>query len=223
MRNPSRIAWLATAAALGQAAFIGAWFVLGLIEGHGYSPAEDNISDLGAPTAHHVGWWLTAGAVSGVATIAFALWALRPALDLPGKRAAAGAWLVAISLPAIDNVGDTFFRLDCRAADAGCTAARSMASWHGKAHGIVFVVALLPTLVAPFALAHRMKELPAWRDLVRPARGYGVVFVAGVVLAIVTTGSGVQGWTQRFLTTLVPLGVVALALRVRRLARMPGP
>jgi len=74
--------------------------------------------------------------------------ALRPALAMPGRREAIGPWFLALSLPAIDNVSDAFFRLDCRASDAGC--AEASMSWHAQVHGIVgtlvtgiaFVIAL---------------------------------------------------------------------------------
>ena len=50
-----RLAWAAIAA---EVVFVAGWLVLGAIEGHGYSPGRHDISDLGAPTAHHV--WLNA-------------------------------------------------------------------------------------------------------------------------------------------------------------------
>ena len=50
-----RLAWAAIAA---QVVFVAGWLVLGAIEGHGYSTGRHDISDLGAPTAHHV--WLNA-------------------------------------------------------------------------------------------------------------------------------------------------------------------
>src|SRR6185295_1007568 len=96
--------------------------------------------------------------VSGVLTMAFAVGALRPALGIAG-------WLVAVSLPALDNLGDVFFRLDCRAADAGCSASQATASWHGKMHIAVFLIAAIPTLIAPFVLSRRMAAVDGWRDL----------------------------------------------------------
>jgi len=48
-----------------------------------------------------------------------------------------------------------------------------------------------------------------------------VTFAAYVVLQANDTGG--QGWAQRVGAVLVPLGVVALALRVRRLALAEEP
>jgi hypothetical protein len=217
-RDGGRTARLADAAIAAQALFIGGWLVLGQLEGNGYSAGRHDISDLGALTARHPAAWLAVLGIAGALTMAFAIGALRPALTVAGRPRPVSPWLVALSLPALDNLGDVFFRLDCRAADAGCSASDAAASWHGKAHLIVFAVAVIPTLIAPFALAHRMKLLDQWQDLVGLARIFGVLLLVGIVVNAVTTGMGVQGWTQRGLIVFVCAGVAALAVRVRRLA-----
>lgn len=88
---------------------------------------------------------------------------------------------------------------------------------------IVFLISLVPTLAAPFALAHRMKLLPDWRDLARPAQALGVLAVIGFVASFPLQGTGGQGWSQRVVAVLLPLDVVALAVRVLRLARSTPP
>src|SRR4051812_14141702 len=148
---------LAKAAIAAQILFVGGCLVAGTIEGHGYSPGRDDISDLGAMTAHHPGLFLSTLAISGLVTIAFALGPLRSSLALPGRRVALGAVLTALSLPAVGNTTDTLFRLDCRAADSGCSMSVATTSWHGKLHIAIFIVAALATLVAPFVLARRMR------------------------------------------------------------------
>ena len=215
----TRTIWLARGAIFAQALFVASWFLLGFFEGHGYSAAAHDISDLGALTAHHASFLRAALGISGLLTIAFAVFALRPALLVPGRGEPVGAWLVAVSLPALDNLGDAFFRLDCRAADAGCTFAHSTASWHAQLHVIIFLVAAVPTIAAPFALAHRMKLLPAWTDLAHPARVFGVVTVVCFAGGLALSGTDQQGSAQRVLAVLVPLGIVALAGRVSRIAR----
>jgi hypothetical protein len=124
---------------------------------------------------------------------------------------------VALSLTGLDNLSGAFFRIDCRAADAGCTASRMLASWHAHVHVAAFVVAGLATAVAPFVLASRMKHLDGWRDLVRAARIFGVLTIVALVVSGVTTGTPVQGWTQRAAAVLVAFGVAALAARAFRL------
>ncbi|MBV9932719.1 MAG: DUF998 domain-containing protein [Actinobacteria bacterium] len=214
---------LAVGAVAAQVLFIGGVFVIGAIEGHGYRPGRHDVSDLGALTAHHAAVWQAVVAISGALTIAFAIGALRPALTRANLGPALSAWLVALSLPALDNLGDTFFRLDCRMADAGCTSAAATTSWHAKMHVIVFFVALLPTLVAPFALARRMARLDDWRELARPARIFGLAVVATLALTVVTSGSDVQGWTQRLAIVTVCTGIAALAAQVIRRSATPQP
>jgi hypothetical protein len=127
-----------------------------------------------------------------------------------------GAVLVAASLPAFDTLTDTFFRLDCRAADAGCSASQATTSWHGKAHILAFVIAALATAVAPFLLARRMQLLDAWRDLARPTRIFGVVFIAAIVVTSALTNSSVGGWAQRVVIFYTCGGVFVLAWRTLR-------
>ncbi len=211
----ARLAWGAIAA---QVLFTLGWLALGVIEGHGYSAISDDISDLSSLTAHAAGIMRVVCGVSGALTIAFAIWALRPALAIPGRPTPISAWLVAASLPALDNLSDAFFRLDCRAADAACPASVAAASWHGTMHVVVGTVAGLATIAAPFALSFRMRKIEAWRDLARPALVFGGVVVLGVLAYSALEGSG-GGWTQRLLAVIVCSGIVVLAVRVLRLAR----
>jgi hypothetical protein len=124
--------------------------------------------------------------------------------------------LIAGSLPAFDTLTDTFFRLECRAADAGSSASRATTSWHGKAHILAFVIAALATAVAPFLLARRLQLLDAWRDLARPTRIFGVVFVAAIVVTSALTNSSVGGWAQRIVIFYTCGGVFVLAWRTLR-------
>jgi hypothetical protein len=213
-----RIEILAWAAVVGQIVFLTGWLVLGALEGHGYSPGRDDISDLGAPTAQHVAWNSLSLGISAILSAAFAIGALAPALRVPGKRAAVGAWLVALSLVSLDNLSDVFFHVDCRAADAGCTPDQAFASWHGKIHLIVFVVAAVATVAAPFALAYRMRIVDGWKDLARPTRVFGAVLVVGLIVNLVLADGPIQGWAQRGLCLFVVFGIVSLARRVLRLA-----
>lgn len=144
------------------------WLIVGAIEGDGYSPARHDISDLGAVTASHPWVMTVAQEIAGVLVVASALWALRPSLALPNRRDALGVWLLAGSLIALDNIGDFFLRLDCRAADAGCTMAKAIASVHGTLHIVIALVAAAMTIAAPFVLARRCDfylDGATWHDL----------------------------------------------------------
>jgi hypothetical membrane protein len=216
--NTSRSILVARAAIAGQLVFVGGWAILGLVEGHGYAPGRHDISDLGALTAHYATLDRLTLLVSGVATIAFAL-SLRAHLG----RA---AWLVGLSLPGLDNLSDVLFRVDCRAADAGCGVAEATASWHGKVHIAAFAVAAIATLIAPFVLARRMRRTQGWDDLARPTRYFGGLVVAAMAAILATSGTALQGWSQRGAAVLVVSGVVLLAWRVVRLeteATRPDP
>ncbi len=209
---------LAIAAIAGQLLFVGGWLIGGALEGHGYAAGRHDISDLTALTAHHATFNRGTLLVSGLLTAAFALWALRPSLTVPGRGPAVSAVLVAVSLPALDNLSDAFFRLDCRAADVGCTSSVAASSWHGTIHVVVFLVVAIPTLVAPFALSRRMRAVEGWSDLARPARVFGMGLVVVFIATAASQGSSAQGWTQRFAATLAAFGVTVLAVRVLRLA-----
>ena len=125
---------LAVYAIAGQVAFTLGWIVTEAIEGHGYSAALHDISYLGARTAHYA-WIMFTGQALAASTLAlFAVLVLRPALAIPGRRGALGPWLLLLSLMVLDNFSDIFFRLDCRAADAGCTEAVRTASTGAQIH-----------------------------------------------------------------------------------------
>jgi hypothetical membrane protein len=194
------------------------WIVAGALQTGGYSLARHDVSDLGALTAQDPYVILIAGGIAGVLTILFALFALRPALAVPGRGTAIGAWLLAASLMGLDNVSDLFFRLDCRAADAGCTASVASASWHGKLHVAVAVVSVFATIAVPFVLASRMRRVEGWQDLVVPAITFGVVFLM-VLLAYAATESKMGGgYLQRIAIVLLSVAIATVALRVRSLA-----
>jgi hypothetical protein len=212
---------LAAAVIAAQLLFIGGWLVLGSVEGHGYSAARHDISDLGALTAHHATASRLTEGIAGFVTVAFALLALRPSLRSAGRAGGAGAWLVALSLPGLDSLSDAFFRLDCRAADAGCTAGDAFASWHGKAHLISFAISALATVAAPFVLSRAMRRVDGWRDLAGPARAFGILTILLLAASGATTGTAVQGWTQRVAAVIVTSSAALLGLRVLRLNSRP--
>jgi hypothetical protein len=209
--------WLAWGAIAAQVVFTGGWLLGDALQDAPYAAARDPISDLGALTAQHAWVILTAQGVAGLLTIAFAIGALRPSLAVAGRRAAVGPWLVAGSVLGLDNLSDAFFRLDCRAADPGC-ATLSIASWHAEIHDAVAVVSVALAVLAPFALARRMRQAAAWRDRAWAALAFGVLFGALVAGYLVLAGAGGEGYAQRALVIVGSLGVVLLALRVRMLA-----
>lgn len=210
LHHDRRTALLAAAAIAAQLVFIAGWIVAGLLEGHGYSSAEHDISDLGALTAHHAWIMQVTGAIAGGVTVLFAIVGLR-------QWFGGAAWLVALSLLGLDNLSDVFFRLDCRAADAGCSTGDAISSWHAQIHLAAFGVAAIATVVGIFVLATRMKRLDDWADLARPTRIFGVLFLVVFLVSGATTGTSVQGLTQRIAAVFVCAGFALVAARVFRL------
>ncbi len=225
-RTPTRLRrraiWLAWGAIGGVVVFNLGWLAAGALQAGGYSVASHDVSDLGALTAQSPWVVLTAGGIAGALTILFALVALRPALAVPGRGTALGAWLLAASLMGLDNLSDAFFRLDCRAADQGCTTAAAAGSWHGTTHLVVGVISAVATIAAPFVLAPRMRRADGWRDLARPTILFGLLFLAVLVSYAALEGKTGGGYLQRVAIVLLSTGVAALALRVRALARSSG-
>ena len=222
--TPSYARPLSLAAAAAQITFIVSWLAVGAVEGHGYDPMRHDISDLGALTAHHPTVWRLLLLVTGAVTIAFGLLVVRPVL-----RSATAGVLVALSLVGFDNFTDAFFRLDCRAADPGCTASQAISSWHAVAHVVCFAIAALATIAAPFVMARAMSRDDEWRSTARPTRWFGVVTVVLLALAMAASGTAVQGLAQRTAATVIPLGLAGFAVlvarrqpRVSRMAQLVG-
>jgi hypothetical protein len=214
-RRPTVLAW---AAICGIVVFNLGWLVAGALQAGAYSVATDDVSDLGALTATDPWVILTASGIAGLTTILFALFALRPTLAVAARGSAIGAWLLALSLMGLDNLSDVFFRLDCRAADAGCTSEVSTASGHATIHVAVAIVSAAATVAAPFVLAHRMRRSVPWRDLALLTVAFGLVMVALLVAYAALERRTGGGYLQRAAIIWLSIGVVALALRVRSLA-----
>ena len=197
---------IAQATVAAQILFVMGFVAIGAAEGHGYRWMRDDISDLGALTAHHATVWRLLLLITGAVTMVFGLLLVGPVF---GSRLA--GVLVAFSLPAFDNFSDAFFRLDCRAADPGCTTSQAISSWHGLAHIVCFAVAASATVIAPFVLGRAMSREESWRSLARSVRRFGFLTVVLLVVTGVASGSPVQGLAQRVAATVIPLGLAVLA------------
>jgi len=87
-------------------------------------------------------------------------------------------------------------------------------SWHGAIHGVVGSVTFVILVIAPFALARRMRLVPGWRSLAGPTFGYGVLLLLSVSIYVALSLTAVAGYAQRAVALLGSLGVIVLALRV---------
>ncbi len=153
---PQRLAASCGLAALGT-------FVAGVVLGDraqpgAFSPANDDISDLGAQTASSP--WLynqVAANLTGILVLVFALglW-----------RALGEGWLPRLGVAGLGIVGiglllDGIFRLDCQGIDAGC----DNTSWQSEAHRLESAVTAGALLLTPLVLAFAFRRTPAWRPV----------------------------------------------------------
>ena len=187
-------------------------FVAGLLLGDlaqpdGFSPANDNISDIGAQTADQA--WIynqIAANLNGLLIVAFAsgLW-----------RALGSGWLARLGVLGLAVLGVTrflegFLRLDCRGIDEGC----ENASWQADGHGIESGIASALFFLVPPLLAFAFRRLPEWRDLwLLTLLAVPGVVVASVLFSVIGDGAAVRAAS---ITWFVWLGL--LAWRLLRLA-----
>lgn len=203
------------AAVAGQVVFTLGWLVAGLLEGHGYSVVDDEISDLAALTAHVAPVMLVGQAIGGIATMLFGIFAFRRFLR--GTRGATlASVLVAMSALGLDNVSDALLRLDCRAAD-GCSPQEKTASWHGMIHAAVGITVLV-LVIAAFVVARVLRRNLQWADLARPSLLFGVFMLLSLIAGIALTDRPGAGLAQRALALSGAIWMAMLALRAARLA-----
>jgi hypothetical protein len=211
MRGAQR--WLALTVVPAQLVFLAALLLAQAVQRDGYKPSRYDISDLGALTADHPWLLLVPEAVAGVVTVAFALVVLRPAVGGPGPG------LLAFSLVGLDDVSDALFRLDCRRVDPGCSDDVRTASWHAQAHEVVGFLAVVATVLALVALAHRFRRLEGWADLAPAALVLTGLFLAAILGYAVRECRPGGGIAQRFAVLLVVAFLAALVRRVLALSR----
>ena len=147
-----------------------------------FSPADDNISDIGAQTAESA--WLynqIASNLCGLLILVFALglW-----------RALGTSWIARLGAIGLAVLGvlrflEGFLRLDCRGIDAGC----ENDSWQADAHGIESGIAAALLFIVPPVLAFAFRRLPEWRDLWLPTL-LAVPAVIGISVLFSIIGDG---------------------------------
>ena len=188
-------------------------FVVGLVLGDlaqpdAFSPADDNISDIGAQTADQA--WLynqIASNLCGLLMLGFALgmW-----------RVLGTGWLARLGAGGLAVLGvlrfsEGFLRLDCRGMDAGC----ENDSWQADAHGIESGIAAALLFIVPPVLAFAFRRRPEWRDLWLPTL-LAVPAVIGISVFFSIIGNGAS-------TRAASIGwFLWLALIAWRLLRIAG-
>ena len=181
-----------------------AGLILGdLVQPDAFSPANDDISDLGAQTADQAWIYNQIGAnLSGLLIIAFALglW-----------RALGSGWLARLGVLGLAGLGVTrflegFLRLDCRGMDEGC----ENTSWQADGHRIESGITSALVFLVPPVLAFVFRRLPQWRDLWLPTLlTVPVVLAVGVLFSGIGDGASVRAAS---ITWFLWLGLVAWRL-----------
>jgi len=179
-----------------------------LVQPEAFSPANDDISDLGARTADQA--WIynqIAANLNGLLTFAFALGLWR-ALGSSG-------WLARLGVLGLAAIGVTrflegFLRLDCRGMDEGC----ENTSWHADGHRFESGIASALFFLVPLLLAFAFRRLPQWRDLCLPTLLVVPVVVAvSIPFSLIGDGAAVRAAS---ITWFLWLGL--LAWRLLRIA-----
>ena len=202
-------------------------FVAGLLLGDlaqpdAFSPADDNISDIGAQTADQA--WLynqIAANLNGLLILGFALglW-----------RVLGSGWLARIGVLGLAVLGlcrflEGFLRLDCRGMDAGC----ENTSWQADAHGIESAITAALFFLVPPVLALAFRRLPGWRDLWLPTLlAVPVIIAVSVLFSILGNGAATRAasivwflWLG--LVAFRLLRIASLGFRAEQAIRPAGP
>jgi hypothetical protein len=209
---------LRAAGACALAAFF--TFAIGWISGDlaqpaAFSPANDDISDLGALTASSPWLYNQVGAnLTGLLVMAAALGLWRVMSPDVLGRIGAGAVFIA----GLGAFLDGFFRLDCQGIDAGC----ANDSWHADAHRWESRFTAAATLLAPLILALAFRRLPEWRRAWLPSLAtIPAIIVANVIFSVLGDGAATRAGTVVWFAWLAYLGVLLIQEAERSRVRTP--
>jgi hypothetical protein len=180
--------------------FNAGWIAGDIAQPRTFSPANDDISYLGALTASSP--WLynqLAANISGVLVIVLGLGLWRALSPSRLGRAGAGA-LIATGVGAFL---DGIFRLDCQPIDAGC----SNDSWHSHAHKIESGFTAAAAFLALLLLALAFRPIPRWRDSWLPTiAAIPAVLLANVAFSPIGGGAANRAGTVVLFLTIAFIG-----------------
>jgi hypothetical protein len=168
-------------------------FVAGMVAGDlvqrdGFSPARDDISDLGATTASHAWLYDRVAANAGgllLVVLAVGLWRF-------GRVGSA-----ALAIAGVGTFLDGLFLLDCQGIDVGC----ANDSWHAHAHKIESGVTAAATLLALVLLAVAVRRRSRLPLLALPA-----LFAANLLFSSLGAGAATRAGTVVVFAAFAYLG-----------------
>ena len=202
-------------------------FVVGLVLGDlaqpdAFSPADDNVSDLGALTATSP--WLynqLAANLNGLLILGFALGLWRAL----GNGLLARLGVLGLIVVGVGRFLEGFLRLDCQGIDVNC----ENNSWQSEAHGIESGIVAAAFFIAPPLLAVAFRFLPGWRDLwLLTLLAVPAVIATSVVFSILGNGAATRAASIVWFLWLAfvafrLLGIATLESRAERATRPAGP
>ena len=189
------------------------WAAGDLAQPAAFSPANDDISDLGSLTASSPWLYNQIGAnLTGLLVMAAALglWrALSP--DLLG-RIGAGALFIA----GLGSFLDGLFRLDCQGIDAGCVND----SWHADAHRWESRFTAATILLSPLILAFSFRRLPEWHRAWVPSLATILLIVlANAAFSTLGDGAATRAGTVAWFLWVAYVGVLLIQAAERSRVR----
>jgi hypothetical membrane protein len=199
--TPARAALLGACGVVAFVTFNAGWILGDLAQPQAFSPARDDISDLGALTASSP--WLynqLAANVSGLLVVALGIGLWR-ALS-PSRLGRLGAALLIAT--GVGAFLDGIFRLDCQGITAHC----SNDSWHSHAHKIESAFTGATTILALLILTLAFRRIAGWRGAWLPMLvAVLAVFAANVVFSVLGPGAATRAGTVVVFSAFAFLGL----------------
>jgi hypothetical protein len=201
---------LRVAGLCGVAAFVvfnGGWIAGDAAQPAAFSPADDDISDLGAMTASSPWLYNRAANLAGLLVIVLGIGLWRAMHDDSTLGQVGAAMLIVAG-------GGTFLdgmlRLDCQGIDAGCVND----SWHAHGHKLESGVTAAATLLAVLLLALAFRRVPGWRRCWLPTIAtVPAIFGANLVFSAVGAGAATRAGTVVLFAWIAFMGVQLLQTR----------
>ncbi|HET7764973.1 MAG TPA: DUF998 domain-containing protein [Burkholderiales bacterium] len=200
---------------LGAVLMTSGWILAGFLQPASYSWTAQEISDLGALTAHHARVWNLADSLSGVLIAAFAVGLYR----IVGSRRSGRIAALSVGVVGIGSVLDGFLREDCPLSTSAACRRRAETvglSWHHQAHDIESIVVFAAMLIGPFMLAKVFRRANELRGLRAFSLEVGIALSAATGAYLALSGRAGGGVAERAMALIYSGWVAVLAIAMLR-------